>query len=197
MVRGILLAAGESRRMERDNKLLLPFKEQPLIRHVALQMLASELDEVVVITGYQDHIVREALAGLDVSFQHNAGFYSGMTSSIQTGVAGCPEHISGLAVCLGDMPFLKAMHYNALLKKFCAETLSGKKPIIRPVTKDLKGHPVLFDRAFFPAIKSCKDPEGCASVLRENAQHLLDYPLANDAYYLDIDTPVQYYKLRE
>jgi CTP:molybdopterin cytidylyltransferase MocA len=183
--------------MERENKLLLPFKELPLIRYVAMQMLASDLDEVVVITGYQDHIIRKALEGLDVQFQHNPGFYSGMTSSIQTAVAGCPEHIKGLAVCLGDMPFLKPMHYNALLKKFHAEKISEKTPIIRPVTKDLKGHPVLFDRTFFPAIKKCKEVEGCSPVLRENARHLLDYPLANDAYYLDIDTPVQYYKLRE
>jgi molybdenum cofactor cytidylyltransferase len=50
-VSGIILAAGQSKRMGRA-KQLLPFRGKPLISHIVCAALASQLDEVIVVLGH-------------------------------------------------------------------------------------------------------------------------------------------------
>lgn len=197
MVSAILLTAGESRRMTRDNKLLLEYKGQPMVRYVAGQLVHSDVKEVVVVTGYQRKQIEEALAGLDVKFVYNPDYYSGMASGVTKGTEVIAGESHGIMVCLSDMPKLEAMHYNALAKKFLKEKEAGKTPIIRPVHREKEGFPLVFDRAFFTDIEKCRAQDGCTPVITENTEHYLPYTLANEAYYLDIDTPIDYYKLRE
>ena len=56
----VVLAAGQSARMEGRNKLLLPVQGEPLIRRTVLTVLASGVQETVVVTGHQGReVVRE------------------------------------------------------------------------------------------------------------------------------------------
>jgi molybdenum cofactor cytidylyltransferase len=197
MVTAILLAAGESRRMVRENKLLLPFREKPMVRYMAESILASEAGELIVVTGYQKQQIELALAGLNIRYAYNPDFYSGMASGIRTGVKLATSDSEAVMICLSDMPFLQPMHYNALIRKFNTEKEQGKTPILRPVHKDRIGHPVLFDRDFWPDLLECMDSDGCAPVIQKNEEHFIGYTLANEPYYMDIDTPLDYYKLRE
>jgi molybdenum cofactor cytidylyltransferase len=50
MIAAIVPAAGMSTRMGR-NKLLLPFKGKPLIVHAVETLLASKIEEVIVVLG--------------------------------------------------------------------------------------------------------------------------------------------------
>ena len=197
MVSGVLLCAGESRRMGRENKLLLTHRDMPLVRAAVLECLGSKAGEWIVVTGYQDRQVKEALEGLELRFVHNPGFYSGMSESIKVGIAAVASAADAAMICLADMPGLKSMHYDALIGKFSREKAKGLRPILRPVHRERPGHPVLFDRSFFGQILASKDTEGCASVIQANRAHYLPYPLANEAYYRDIDTPVDCHKWRE
>ena len=197
MITAILLTAGESRRMTRDNNLLLEYKGHPMVRHVASQLIKSDVDEIIVLTGYQHRQIEEALSGLELKFVYNPDYYSGMASSVTRGTEEISEKSQGIMVCLSDMPKLEAMHYNALVKKYAKEKEAGNTPIIRPVHRDSFGYPVVFDKAFFTDIKNCRAQDGCNPVITENQEHYIPYTLANEAYYLDIDTPTDYYKLRE
>jgi len=68
---GIVLAAGESRRMGR-NKLLLPLAGEPLVRRACRRGLAAGLDPLIVVLGHESERVQEALTGLDCRFILNA-----------------------------------------------------------------------------------------------------------------------------
>ena len=195
MITGILLAAGESRRMGRDNKLLLPYKDKTLIQYVTTQLVNSDLDEVIVVTGYQDNFIREALNKLDVQFAHNPDYYSGQTSSIQAGVKKLSPLSKGFLVCLADMPLLQSMHYNAIIQKLKKEIANNPSIILRPVHKEKPGHPVAFSMLQKENVLSCKEAEGCKSILKEQSQDLMLWPIANEAYYRDVDTKMEYYKL--
>ena len=183
--------------MGRDNKLLLLFREKPMVRGIAETLLASEADEVLVVTGYQHQQIEEALTGLPVRLVYNPDYYSGMASGIRAGLEAAGDDTEAILVLPADMPLLQPMHINALIRKFKAELEKGRTPIIRPVYHDKPGFPVIFHRSFWQAIKECRDQDGCQPVIQENAAHFIPYALANQAYYLDIDTPKDYYKLRE
>ena len=67
----VVLAAGNSSRMEGRHKMLLPIGEKPVIRHTIERILAAEPHEVVVVTGYKGRDVIAALAELPVALQPN------------------------------------------------------------------------------------------------------------------------------
>src|SRR6516162_7098517 len=66
----VLLAAGLSRRMAGRNKLLIEILGEPLVRRSAKVYLAAGAD-VYVVLGHEGDLVREALAGLPLSFVEN------------------------------------------------------------------------------------------------------------------------------
>lgn len=188
----ILLAAGESRRMGTANKLLLPYRGVPLIRHVAGQLLASGVREVILVSGHQAEAVREALDDLPLRFVHHPDYARGMRSSIQRGAAAIDPTATGYLLCLGDMPLLRTAHHNALIEVFTAEVSRGKTPIVRPFVHDLPGHPVLFHRRFLPELLQLREGEGCRPVIRQNARHLLRRETSDPAYVVDVDTEAAY-----
>ena len=60
-ISAIILAAGQSSRMENGNKLLLPINEAPMISHVCNTVLTAGLDPVVVVTGCDNKLVTQAI----------------------------------------------------------------------------------------------------------------------------------------
>ena len=58
MISAILLAAGQSKRMIDENKLTKKFKGIPLIKHSADNILSSNIDELIIVLGYQKKIVQ-------------------------------------------------------------------------------------------------------------------------------------------
>ena len=52
MISAILLAAGESKRMLDENKLSKKFKNIPLINRSVNNILSSNIDELIIVLGY-------------------------------------------------------------------------------------------------------------------------------------------------
>ena len=86
MIAGIVLAAGLARRMGRQ-KLLLQLQGKPVVRW-AVERLQVHVEDVVVVTGADDAVLREALADLPVRFVVNPRPQDGQSTSIAVGVAG-------------------------------------------------------------------------------------------------------------
>src|ERR1700722_1536373 len=99
---GILLAAGESRRMGR-NKLLLLLEGEPLVRRACRRGLAAGLDPLIVVLGHESERVQEALTGLDCRFSVNAEAGGPMSGSLHCGLRALPADAEGAVVMLADM----------------------------------------------------------------------------------------------
>jgi choline kinase len=75
--RVIILAAGQGARLkpltEHRPKSLLPVGGQPLLARTIQQLLQSEFEDITVVVGYQQDLVRQTLAeqGLNVKFVEN------------------------------------------------------------------------------------------------------------------------------
>ena len=64
MIAAIILAAGQSRRMGSQNKLLARLNGKPLVARAVETALASNADEVLVVTGHEAVAVRDDHATL-------------------------------------------------------------------------------------------------------------------------------------
>ena len=187
MISAVLLAAGTSSRMGKDNKLLLPYRGTPMVRQVAKQLLDSPLNEVIVVLGHEESQVRTALEGLPLRFELNSDHHMGMTSSIQAGVAALSPDCDAFLICLGDMPLLTSAHYEALIQFFNEKKRPHLAPIVRPVDGHRKGHPVVFDARYIPEIQACREREGCQEVIRQHRDRFFEFQTKEEAFFRDVD----------
>lgn len=192
MISAIILAAGESTRMEHQNKLLLPFGHQPLIGHIVQTVLASEADEVIVVLGHQADRVREALATCEVTFALNPRYREGMTTSIQAGVQAASAETSGFMICLSDLPMIEPAELNQVMAAFRKAMQHDPRHLVRPVHRGKPGHPVIFPAHLKPAILRHQDLHGCQHIVQQNRALLIEVEMATDHVLRDIDTPDAY-----
>ena len=187
MITAILVAAGKSARMGNVNKLHLPFGNGTILETVIQNLLASKIDEIIVVTNEEGLNSRHHNnSKISHVVNHNPEF--GLTSSIQIGVEKAKES-SVLLVCLADMPLITSNDYNLLIDNYLNVK---KKVIIQPFVNDKPGNPVLFSSHFREEIMSLDYPEGCKPVVKSNTAFLQKIKTTNIVYNTDIDTPENY-----
>jgi len=87
MISAILLAAGQSKRMNGENKLTKEIQGIPVIKLSVKNILASSINELIIVLGYQKEIVEKLIdRNNKIKFVFNKDFESGMASSIKAGL---------------------------------------------------------------------------------------------------------------
>ena len=105
MISAILLAAGQSKRMNGENKLTKELQDIPLIKLSVKNILASSINELIIVLGHQKEIIEKLIDKSEkIKFVFNKDFESGMASSIKTGIDNLSEKTEAFFICLGDMP---------------------------------------------------------------------------------------------
>lgn len=184
MVSAVLLAAGASTRMGRP-KLLLPLRDEPIVRRTAREVCESGYDDVLVVSGAEHDRIVTALEGLPVRHAVNADFASGMGSSFRTGVANLEEGCQAAMFALADQPFVTAREYRALVDAYRLQS----PLIVGSRFGDVTAPPHLFDRALFPELSVLE--HGARSVLQRHADRMVVLHFAPELL-VDIDTPEDY-----
>jgi molybdenum cofactor cytidylyltransferase len=176
MISAILLAAGQSKRMNGENKLTKKIQGIPLIKHSVKNILSSSVDELIVVLGYQKKII-EKLIGKNEKIKtvFNENFENGIASSIKTGLNHFSEKTEAFFICLGDMPLVNYNIYNQLIKS------KDNKKIIVPIYKGQQGNPVLFDKSMKEKIMNISGDAGAKKILESNKDKILNLEI-NDQY---------------
>jgi len=184
----VVLAAGRSRRMGDRNKLLEPVDGKPLVAHSVDALLDAGVSPVVVVLGHEADRVRAVLgdrAGL--RFVHNPDYAEGMSTSLRTGIQALTgDELDGAFVALGDMPWVRARHLEALREAFAP---AEERAICVPVHRRKRGNPVLWGASFFPEMQRVTGDVGARGLLRAHPDQVHLVPVDDPAVHLDVDTP--------
>ena len=194
MLNAIVLAAGSSRRMGK-NKLLLPYRGRPLLAYVVGNILAAKIGPVIVVTGHEDGLIREALKGMPVKLAHNPGYEEGMTSSIRTGVAAADGE--GYMICLSDMALIAPDEYALLKNAFTKQYKHDEACIIQPTYDTQTGNPVTFSAYWRQAILEHTNPEGCKDIVRNHPGNIYRVEMLSSSVLQDLDWPEDYEQLTD
>jgi molybdenum cofactor cytidylyltransferase len=188
VIAGIVLAAGRSSRLGRP-KQLLPVHGEPLIRHTLRRVLASSLDQVILVVGHEADEVRAAVADLPVACVVNPDAAAGQSTSVRAGIAALSPDIAAAAFILGDQPGVDSNVIDTLIT---AWRTSGA-PVVVPRYEDRMGNPVLFDRRLFPELAALEGDAGARPVVRayHDSGELQVVPVAGPAP-PDVDTEADY-----
>ena len=190
MFSAIVLAAGMSTRMG-QNKLLLDFKVKPLIAHAVDTLLASEIDEVVVVLGNEAGKVQEKLRGREVRLIENPDFREGLSTSVRVGVTAVSPQADGIMVYLADQPLLEPADVNRILRAFTHAKGVGKS-IVVPFFGEQRGNPVILDSSFREAILGVVGDVGCKGVIKRYPDQVFIVEMENDHVIRDMDTIEEY-----
>ena len=117
MISAILLAAGLSQRMNGENKLLKKINGESMINHAINNILASNIDEIIVVVGYQEKIIEKLInKNKKIKIISNKNFANGMASSIKEGLKQLSRKTEYFFICLADMPMVNHNTYNKMIE---------------------------------------------------------------------------------
>ena len=143
MISAILLAAGQSKRLKSENKLIKLYKKKPLINHSLKALHKSKVNKIIIVLGHQHKVVKKMIKKNQKNiFIFNRNYKKGMASSIKTGLKKISKSDKGFLVVQSDMPFIKSSDINKIcnsikLKKFLVYALKFRNRIGNPIGFDI------------------------------------------------------------
>ena len=193
MISSILLAAGESKRMKGENKLLKKIDGVAILNYAVKNILGSTIDEIIIVLGHEKEIVENIIPkNKKIKLVYNKNYKSGIASSIQTGLNFISTESKAFFVCLGDMPNVNQNIYNKLIKtknKYNKKLKSNlRKEIVIPTYNNQEGNPVLFSIFMKKKIMEIKGDTGAKKIIELSREKVLNVPLKSDGIILDFDT---------
>ena len=115
MIKAILLAAGQSKRMKSENKLIKLYKNKPLINYSLNVLKKSKVNKIIIVLGHQHKEVKKIIKkNKKIIFTYNKNYKKGMASSIKIGLKKISKNDKGFIVAQSDMPFVKPVSYTHL-----------------------------------------------------------------------------------
>jgi len=182
----VVLAAGASRRMGVENKLLAEVGGVAMVRHVVTAALASKLSAVVVVTGFEGGRIRAALTELDLRFVDNPDYADGLSTSLRAGVGAARDDCTGAVILLGDMPRISPAIIDRLVESFRA---GEGRSICVPVYDGRRGNPVLWPERFFSDLGAITGDRGGRDLLARLSDHVDPVDVDSPDIFSDVDTP--------
>ncbi|OPY73517.1 MAG: Molybdenum cofactor cytidylyltransferase [Syntrophorhabdus sp. PtaU1.Bin058] len=187
----VILAAGASRRLG-YNKLLLKIDGETVIRRAIMPFLRPPIEKVFVVTGNAPDAIARELAGFPVEIISNRESAKGMSTSVRASLPFLVE-AKGVFFQLGDKPFVTGEIIDGILDVF----FTNKAPIVLPVFKGEKGHPVLIDiRRYVHDMELLEGDRGLREIIEKHSEDVL-YIEGNEGNIFDIDSVEEINLLRE
>jgi len=195
MISGILLAAGESKRMAGAFKPLLKWGTRTVIETCINNLRRSRIGEIIVVLGHREADVRARLAGAGVEFAINRNYQQGMVSSIKTALSLISPQADAILIGLVDQPMVGSEVINAIITAYG----DGEKKIVLPTYQGQHGHPIIMSTDYIDEIMNIPNDsdEGLRSVINAHRDEVLEVPVDSRAILDDIDRPEDYARLSQ
>ena len=163
MIKAILLAAGRSKRLKSENKLIKLYKKKPLINYSLKTLHKSKVNKVIIVLGHQKNELKKIIKKNKKNiFTYNKEYKKGMASSIKVGLKKITKKDKGFIIIQSDMPFIKSSDIN----KIC-RSIKSKKYLVHALRyKNRVGNPIGFDRSIMKKFKKMKGDIGAKFMVK-------------------------------
>jgi molybdenum cofactor cytidylyltransferase len=198
-VAAIVLAAGASTRYGQP-KQLLPVGGKTMLQHVVDVVLASPVDQTIVVLGHRageiGASVRRGLptaADKSADIVTNEEWQAGLSTSVQAGLRAIRSDIQAALFVLADQPAITPGIIAALLGRY-RETGA---PIVVPTYRGERGNPALFDRSLFAELMEVRNDKGGRQLIDRYANRTEKVEVGSEAVLVDVDTEEDYQRFKE
>ena len=184
MIKGILLAAGQSKRLKNENKLLKKFKNKPLLQHALKSVQKTKIKEIIIVLGHQFKEIKKIIKNnKKLKFVINKKYKQGISSSIKVGLKKITKKDKGFIILQSDMPFVKTSDinkiYNSIIrKKYLVHALKHKNRI---------GNPIGFDISILKKFKKIKGNVGAKYMVKRLKNSTNFIKVSSEKVFKDFD----------
>jgi molybdenum cofactor cytidylyltransferase len=192
MIPGIVLAAGASSRMGRP-KALLQAAGMTFVRRILGALRdGGVVSAVVVVRPGAPQLVEEiGRAGFGRAIENPRADEGGQLSSLLVGIDAVDgREIPGVLVTLVDVPMISSATIRTLLDRAAV----SPAPVLRAVHRGRHGHPVVFKREVFAALRAADPAIGAKAVM--HSLEVEDVEVDDPGVTEDVDTPEDYERLQ-
>jgi len=185
MFSAILLAAGQSKRMNGDNKLIKKYNKKYLINHIIGTLIKSKVNKIIVVLGFQSSKVRKiTVKNKKINFVFNKNYKSGMASSIKTGLKRISKKNIGFLIVQADMPLISKKIINSL----CYAIKNNGQEIVAPIYKRNMGNPIGFKRSMTRILNKTSGNSGAKKIILKNKKKLGLIKVNSKSIFKDFNT---------
>ena len=163
MIKAILLAAGQSKRMKSENKLIKLYKNKPLINYSLNVLTKSKVNKIIIVLGHQHKELKKIIKkNKKIIFTYNKNYKKGMASSIKIGLKKISKNDKGFIIAQSDMPFVKQTDINKIYR-----SINSKKFLVHALKyKTRVGNPIGFDSSLIKKFKNIKGQFGAKFMVK-------------------------------
>lgn len=190
MTAGLILAAGESRRMG-SPKALLKFQGETFLDRL-IGLFSRHCSPLVAVLGAQRESIRAGLRRANQALLvENPGFGLGQLTSMQCGLRAVPADTDGVLFTLVDHPAVAAATLAILMA--CA----ADAPLRVPRYEGRRGHPIWFAPSLIPEFLALPVTAAARDVIARHAGEIAYIDVDDPGVVMDIDDPRAYRSLVE
>ena len=186
-IAAIVLAGGFSKRMGRF-KPLLPLGDRLNIERVVRLFQDAGVKEIRVVVGHRGNDIRRAAAPLNVDCVENPHYAEGMFTSVLAGIRALPEHCRAFFIHPADIPMVRWQ----TVRRLAEAGREASAVVLYPTFGGRRGHPTLIRSSLGPRILEWPGTGGLRSFLQGYENESLEFPVADEAVLIDLDTPGDY-----
>jgi molybdenum cofactor cytidylyltransferase len=150
-------------------------------------LMASKVDEIIVVLGHEGDQVRAAIENRGVRFVENTDYRLGLSTSVRAGFAAVSVQTTGIMIYLADQPLLEAGEVDFLIGAL-AEAGKANKSIVVPFFRGQRGNPVIVEATYKASLLAITGDTGCRRLIKLNPGQVLTIEMETDHVVRDIDT---------
>lgn len=191
VIPAVVLAAGRSTRMGRPKALLPLGERETFLTRVVRTFLKAKIEEVIVVVGHQPEALVDALSesGFSIRVVVNPRYDAGQLSSILAGLEVIDRPaVTAMLLTLVDVPLVLPETISAIVRRYHA----SHAPVVRPVSRDRHGHPIIIDRSLFGHLRATDPAAGLKPLVHAYASAAGDVEVVDEGAFADVDTPEDY-----
>lgn len=191
MLSGMILAAGESRRMEGRVKALLLIDGESFLERIINSMSNADIGELVVVLGADHEKIEAEVNMMCARIVINKNWEQGQLSSLRAGINNLSSSSEGVLFTLVDHPLVKVSTYVELAERWKEK----KENIVIPSYRGRKGHPTIFPRRLYRNILEGEYQLGARNIIKNEGSSVLFVQVDDPGVVQDIDTIEDYRRL--
>jgi molybdenum cofactor cytidylyltransferase len=184
MLAAIILSGGTSSRMG-STKALLPYQGRSFLEHLLAIVDQPQIGVRRIVLGADAQPVTQAVKLQPAEVVINEDWEKGQLSSIQAAMRSLPNGTDGILLCLIDHPLVSGELVHDLIERFYL----SRKPIVLPVYKGRRGHPVIFSSRLYDELLAAPLETGARAVVWAHNNEVSEVPTTEEGCVLNLNDP--------